>query len=149
MMVRYCWALGAAAAVALTVASVAFGQQTPGARMFVRLEVVQFSEWVKTYDGFAPARKAAGITESTVWQSADDPERRNHHQRLPEPRAGQGLCRLRRSQGRHAQRGHKGSAAGLVRNQGEVGRRLTRRSAVNSFRGLSGPLRQGRRPSLR
>ena len=73
MMVRYCWALGAAALVALSVGSMAFGQQTPGARMFVRLEVVQFSEWVKTYDGFAPARKAAGITESTVWQSADDP----------------------------------------------------------------------------
>jgi hypothetical protein len=73
MMVRYYWALGAAALVALSVASLAFGQQTSGARMFVRLEVVQFSEWVKTYDGFAPARKAAGITESTVWQSADDP----------------------------------------------------------------------------
>ena len=72
-MARYCWALGAVAAVALTVASVAFGQQTAGARMFVRLEVVQFSEWVKVYDGFAPARKAAGITSSTVWQSADDP----------------------------------------------------------------------------
>lgn len=72
-MVRYCWALSAAAAVALSVASVAFGQPTPGARMFVRLDVVQFSEWVKTYDGFAPARKAAGITQSTVWQSADDP----------------------------------------------------------------------------
>ena len=72
-MVRYYWALGAAALVALSVASLAFGQQTSGARMFVRLEVVQFSEWVKTYDGFAPARKAAGITESTVWQSADDP----------------------------------------------------------------------------
>jgi hypothetical protein len=73
MMVRYSWALGAAAAVALMVGTVAFGQQTSGARMFVRLEVVQFSEWVKTYDGFAPARKAAGMTESTVWQSADDP----------------------------------------------------------------------------
>jgi hypothetical protein len=73
MMVRYYWALAAAAAVALTVASAAFGQQPSGARMFVRLEVVQFSEWVKTYDGFAPARKAAGITESTLWQSADDP----------------------------------------------------------------------------
>jgi len=73
MMVRFCWALGAAAAVALSVASAAFGQPTSGARMFVRLEVVQFSEWVKTYDGFAPARKAAGITQSTVWQSADDP----------------------------------------------------------------------------
>jgi hypothetical protein len=73
MTIRYCWALGAAAAVALTVGSVAFGQQTPGARMFVRLEVVQFSEWVKAYDGLAPARKAAGITQSTVWQSADDP----------------------------------------------------------------------------
>jgi|SRR6187397_1458874 hypothetical protein len=73
MMVRYYWALAAAAAVALTVASAAFGQQPSGARMFVRLEVVQFSEWVKTYDGFEPARKAAGITESTLWQSADDP----------------------------------------------------------------------------
>jgi hypothetical protein len=72
-MVRYFWALGAAAVVALGVASVSVSQQTPGARMFVRLEVVQFSEWVKTYDGFAPARKAGGITESTVWQSADDP----------------------------------------------------------------------------
>jgi hypothetical protein len=73
MMIRYFWALGTTAAVALTVASVAFGQQTPGARMFVRLEVVQFGEWVKTYDGFAQARKAAGMMESTVWQSADDP----------------------------------------------------------------------------
>lgn len=73
MVIRYWWALGAAAAVALTVASAAYGQQTPGVRMFVRLEVVQFSEWVKTYDGFAPARKAAGVTQSTLWQSADDP----------------------------------------------------------------------------
>ena len=73
MMVQYCWALGAASAVVLSVASVAFSQQTPGTRMFVRLEVVQFSEWIKVYDGFAPARRAAGVTESTVWQSADDP----------------------------------------------------------------------------
>lgn len=73
MMIRHHLALGAAAAVALSVASAAFGQQTAGARMFVRLDVVQFSEWVKVYDGFAPARKAGGITQSTVWQSADDP----------------------------------------------------------------------------
>lgn len=70
-MFRCLWALGAAAIV-LTVASAVSAQQA-GARMYVRLEVVQFSEWRKTYDGFAAARKAAGITQSTLWQSADDP----------------------------------------------------------------------------
>ena len=71
-MVRYLWAMGAAAALALTMASAAFGQQG-GARMFVRLEVVDYKEWRKIYDGFDSARKAAGITTSTVWQSPDDP----------------------------------------------------------------------------
>jgi hypothetical protein len=60
------------AIIALTTVSPVSAQQA-GVRMFVRLEVVQFSEWIKTYDGFAPARKGAGITESTLWQSADDP----------------------------------------------------------------------------
>jgi hypothetical protein len=69
-MLRYLWVLVFAATVSIASAESA---QQAGVRMFVRLEVVQFSEWVKTYDGFAPARKAAGITESTLWQSADDP----------------------------------------------------------------------------
>jgi hypothetical protein len=70
-MLRYLWVL-VSAAIVLSIASAASAQQA-GVRMFVRLEVVQFSEWVKTYDAFAPARKAAGITQSTLWQSADDP----------------------------------------------------------------------------
>ena len=71
-MVRYLWTLGAAAALALTIAATASAQQT-GARMYVRLEVVNYSEWRKVFDGFAAARKAAGVTSSTVWRSADDP----------------------------------------------------------------------------
>jgi hypothetical protein len=71
-MLRYFW-VSVSVAIALTFALAASAQQQVGVRMFVRLEVVQFSEWVKTYDGFAPARKAAGITESTLWQSADVP----------------------------------------------------------------------------
>jgi hypothetical protein len=71
-MLRYFW-VSVSVAIALTFASAASAQQQVGVRMFVRLEVVQFSEWRKVYDGFAAARKAAGITESTLWQSADDP----------------------------------------------------------------------------
>jgi ABC-type sugar transport system substrate-binding protein len=70
-MLRYLW-VSVSAAVAFVIVSAASAQQA-GVRMFVRLEVVQYSEWRKVYDGFAPARKAAGITESTLWQSADDP----------------------------------------------------------------------------
>lgn len=71
-MVRYFRAVSAAAVLTLTIASAAFGQQE-GARMFVRLEVVDYTEWRKVYDGFASVRKAAGITASTLWQSPDDP----------------------------------------------------------------------------
>ena len=70
-MYRGLWVLGLAV-IAMTVAASVSAQQA-GARMYVRLEVVQFSEWRKTYDGFAAARRAAGITQSTLWQSADDP----------------------------------------------------------------------------
>jgi hypothetical protein len=70
-MLRLFWVLGAAT-VALAIVLPVSAQQA-GVRMFVRLDVVQFSEWVKIYDGFAPARKEAGITQSTLWQSADDP----------------------------------------------------------------------------
>ena len=70
-MLRYLW-VSVSVPIVLMIASAASAQQA-GVRMFVRLEVVQFSEWRKIYDGFAAARKAAGITESTLWQSADDP----------------------------------------------------------------------------
>ena len=65
-------------------------------------------------------RKAAGVTSSTVWQSARRSERRDHHQRLSEHRAGPLVCRLRRPPGRHAQCRRKRSAAGLVCNRVEV-----------------------------
>jgi ABC-type sugar transport system substrate-binding protein len=70
-MLRYFW-ISVTVAIQLSIAAAASAQQA-GVRMFVRLEVVQFSEWRKIYDGFAAARKAAGVTESTLWQSADDP----------------------------------------------------------------------------
>ena len=72
-MVRYLWALGVAAVFALTIASTVSSAQHGRARMYVRLEVVNYSEWRKVFDGFAAARKAAGVTSSTVWQSVDDP----------------------------------------------------------------------------
>ena len=72
-MVRYLWGIVAAAVFGLTLAATVSSAQQTGARMYVRLEVVNYSEWRKVFDGFAAARKAAGVTSSTVWQSADDP----------------------------------------------------------------------------
>lgn len=43
------------------------------AALLIDHQVQDFAAWLPHYEAHAPARAAAGITTSIVWQAADDP----------------------------------------------------------------------------
>jgi hypothetical protein len=43
------------------------------ATLFVRHTVAEYAAWRRIFDDFAPNQKALGVTDTAVYQAADDP----------------------------------------------------------------------------
>ena len=61
-------------------------------RMFVRHEVADYGAWRKTYDAFAPTQKRLGVIYEAVYQSTDDPSRRDCYSRFSQCGKGQAFA---------------------------------------------------------